>query len=123
MQKADERNLRREGSQAEELAERYLTRKGYAMLEKNFRYGRHGEIDLICFDGSTLVFVEVKSRKTARFGTPESAITHRKQQIIRKTAQAFLYYRNLWDRECRFDVIAIELYASPPKIRHLIDAF
>lgn len=100
-------NKRRIGTAYEEKAAGYLTAKGYHILKRNYRC-RIGEIDIIAKKNNTLVFVEVKYRKTASFGYPEEAVSFSKQKIIRKVAEFFLAGEKLsLDTECRFDVIAI----------------
>ncbi|MBI4546701.1 MAG: YraN family protein [Ignavibacteriae bacterium] len=115
-------NKRTQGTLGEDLAIDYLEKKGYRILERNFRY-EHGEIDIIAEDNSVLVFVEVKARRSKLFGEPEEAVTPRKRNQLRKTADGYLFMNNIDDRECRFDVIAIEYEKNRPIIRHLIDAF
>ena len=82
-------NRRQIGTKEEALAAAFLEKQGYQILERNFRC-RLGEIDLIARDGSTLVFVEVKYRKNADFGTPAEAVNRKKQLTICETAIARL---------------------------------
>jgi putative endonuclease len=110
------------GQLGEKLAESYLREKGYRILARNFRAGR-GEIDLIAQDGEILVFVEVKSSTSSRFGEPEDRVDWRKQNQIRKVAQAFLISEIQWKGECRFDVIGITYRKGEPIIQHILDAF
>lgn len=99
------------GERGEKIAEKFLKEKGYKILEKNFQ-NRFGEIDLVARNGDTLVFVEVKTRYTERFGKPEESVTPAK---IRKIIKAGQFYRNLNsdlpDLE-RIDVVAIDLESS-----------
>ena len=92
----------------ESLALRHLKARGYRILAQNYR-ARQGEIDLIARDGEFIVFVEVKTRRSLKFGLPQAAVTLRKQRQISKVALAYLQARNLLDAPCRFDVIAIHL--------------
>lgn len=111
------------GNRGETLACTILKKKGYEILERNYRYG-HGEIDIIARDGETLVFVEVKSRKNLEFGPPELGVTKGKQRQVRKIAEAYLYEKNIKDTECRLDVVAILFRGKEkPKINHIINAF
>lgn len=114
---------RRRGTAGEDLAADYLTRKGYRIVQRNFYFGRNGEIDIVARDGEVLVFIEVKARTSAMYGTPEEAVTAAKQRTIRLAAQGYCYINNIVDTECRFDVIAVDLHSHPPQIRHLIQAF
>lgn len=101
----------------EELAAAHLKKKGYQILVQNYRALR-GEIDLVAQDGNRIVFVEVKTRRSLKFGLPQEAVTPRKQQQISKIALAYLQARDLLNAPCRFDVIAIRL-SSQLKLLHL----
>ena len=90
------------------LALKHLKTRGCKILAQNYR-ARRGEIDLIVQDGEFTVFVEVKTRRSLRFGLPQEAVTLQKQRQISKVALAYLQARNLLDAPCRFDVIAIHL--------------
>lgn len=92
----------------ESLAAKHLKARGYEILAQNYR-ARRGEIDLIARDGEFIVFVEVKTRRSLKFGLPQAAVTLQKQRQISKVALAYLQSRNLLDAPCRFDVIAIHL--------------
>ncbi|RMF34840.1 MAG: YraN family protein [Chlorobiota bacterium] len=112
------------GRRGEYLAEQFLLERGYRIVKRNFRLGRHGEIDLIAYDGAALVFIEVKYRRTATYGTPEDAVTADKRQQLRRIAEGFLAITALQAREYRFDVIAIEEEADGSvSIRHWKNAF
>jgi putative endonuclease len=111
------------GKAAEELAAAFFVEKGYHILERNYRR-RCGEIDLIVEDRSQLVFVEVKARKTARFGLPQEAVTPHKQQQIIRVAQWYLSEKGYTDRRARFDVLAISFSdIKGPVIEHIPWAF
>lgn len=116
-------NLRQVGAHYEELAAKYLEKKGYQILAKQYRCHR-GEIDLIAAHGEYIVFVEVKGRRTNRFGTPAEAVDWRKQRRLYMTARHFLWVNRLHDALCRFDVVAI--YTKGPDrhcIQHVVGAF
>ncbi|PIU45712.1 MAG: YraN family protein [Ignavibacteriales bacterium CG07_land_8_20_14_0_80_59_12] len=110
------------GKLGEDLAARFLEGLGYTIIERNYRYVRQ-EIDIVARDRDVLVFVEVKSRRSLRFGEPEDAVTERKRHHIRRTAEGFLHERRIKDTECRFDVVAIDETRRPAEIRHYINAF
>ncbi len=120
-------NRRRVGNRGEALALRYLVKKGYTPVERNYRT-RRGEIDLILNDGNTLVFVEVKLRRGTGFGDPLEAVTPRKQARIRLIAEQYLAekgedFAGGFDA-MRFDVVGILLTRSDnPEVRHVEDAF
>jgi putative endonuclease len=116
-------NKRKRGSLGEEIACDYLIKNGMTVIEKNYRYG-HGEIDIICKDNDTVVFVEVKYRRSLKYGEPEFAITKNKQRQIRKIAEAYLYEKKITDQPCRIDVITIVHEAGKePALTHYRDAF
>ena len=92
----------------ESLAVEHLKARGCEILAQNYRAGR-GEIDIVAQDGEFTVFVEVKTRRSLRFGLPQAAVTLQKQRQISKVALAYLQAQNLLDEPCRFDIIAIHL--------------
>jgi len=95
------------GQKGEEAAALYLRRKGYKIIEQNYRYSRLGEIDLIAQEGKDLVFVEVKTRSSLSFAEPEEAVNYQKQKRIIKLAQGYLLNQKLDQVSCRFDVVSI----------------
>lgn len=94
------------GKTGEDLAVRYLRKKGYVILETNYRNSL-GEIDIIAKERDTIVFVEVKTRKNNRFAHPKEAVTNKKQKTISRVAQAWLKQKKKTDAKARFDVVAI----------------
>ncbi len=82
-----------------------------------------GEIDIIAYDKKTLVFVEVKTRRSKDFGFPEESVTAAKQRQIRKIAQGFLAKNRLANIECRFDVLSLEVNGEGCSIGHIKNAF
>lgn len=95
------------GQRGEGLAARYLQRKGYRIISRNF-HARRGEIDLVCRDGDCLVFVEVKTRGPGGLGFPEDAVTVAKQQRLKRAVNAYLARLPAPPVSCRIDVISIE---------------
>ncbi len=111
------------GKLGEETAQDYLQRKNFKIVAKRFRLYR-GEIDLIAYDKKTLVFVEVKTRCRGFLGLPEESVNPRKQNQIRKIAEAYLALNNLEDVECRFDVISLVFNKDGScSLSHIKDAF
>ena len=111
------------GNKGERAAARFLKRKGYRILARNAR-NRLGEIDLIALDGETLVFVEVKTRRSHGAGHPAEAVGASKQQQLTRAALSWLKSRNLLEHRCRFDVVAITWQPKgDPVIEHLVHAF
>jgi putative endonuclease len=105
------------GAEGERLAAKYLKKKGYTILEQNYR-SPLGEIDIIATCQNKLIFVEVKRRSSARFGKGYEAVTRRKQQQIIKTANHYLKYHN-FNLLCQFDIISID----GDEITHIERAF
>ena len=112
------------GDEGERLAARYLRRQGYRILARRYRTPL-GEIDLIARDGSCIVFVEVKTRRTEAAGLPHEAVDRGKQAQLTRLALAFLKRHRLLERSARFDVVSIvwEGTAGEPKIIHYKNAF
>jgi putative endonuclease len=111
------------GKTGEDLACAELRRRGYAILDRRFRT-RDGEIDIVARDGSVLVFVEVKTRRSLRFGLPRAAVTADKQHRIARMAAAYLARRRPRAWSCRFDVVEITLDRDgTPRIDILTGAF
>lgn len=111
------------GRKGERLARRFLRKNGYVVLYRNFRAPRGGEVDIVARDGETLVFVEVKTRKSLRFGHPEEAVDLKKQRLI---ARGALEWLRLLDRPevcSRFDVVEVLLVGGKPQLRIIRDAF
>lgn len=98
-------NKRETGSIHEEKAKEYLEGLGFVILEKNFRT-RQGEIDLIGRENGELVFIEVKYRKSERFGLPEEAVDYKKQRKICRTSDVYRMKHGMGEVPMRFDVIA-----------------
>lgn len=104
------------GNAGEDLACRYLEKRGYKILKRNKHYSRFCEIDIIAEYKNTLVFVEVKTRTTNDFGTPFEAITKSKYENIKKGIQFYLQEHKF--QKHRIDVIGITLKPEL-KIEHL----
>lgn len=112
------------GHEGEELASTMLIEKGYEIIQRNYRHGNTGEIDVVAMDGKVLVFVEVKYRQNLNYGDPEYGITRNKICQVRKMAAAYLYDKKISNVNCRFDVVAIlELVKGKPVINHYQNAF
>lgn len=109
------------GKQGEDIAVSFLKKKGYAIVEKNFRTV-FGEIDIIAKDNHTIVFIEVKARSDIAFGYPFEAVHPKKREKIRKVALSFMkrFKREL---PARFDVLSIHFEDGMQQIEHIQDAF
>jgi putative endonuclease len=110
------------GEAGEAMAARLLRKRGYKILETNHR-NPLGEIDLIARDGDSLVFVEVKTRKSLHFGSPKWAVTPRKQRKLSMVALYYLKTTGQSQSKARFDVVAIHSTGPRPEIELVRNAF
>ena len=110
------------GKRGEDLALRFLKKKGYKIVERNY-ICKMGEMDIIAQEKDTLVFVEVKTRTSTAFGPPQLAVNSAKQMQLSKVALNFLKEKRLEDIKARFDVVAIVLRPSGEEIELIKDAF
>ena len=111
------------GRRGEDLAHRFLRRHGLTIVARNFhqRAGR-GELDIVAWDRQTLVFVEVKTRASAEFGSPGRAVGSDKEKDLRRAAGEYLRRCGTPWEQARFDLVNIVL-AKPPEIEWIKDAF
>jgi putative endonuclease len=110
------------GAAGEEAAARHLTALGYRIVARNHRC-RLGEVDLVAEAGELLVFVEVRTRTTDRFGAPEETVTARKQARVVRAARDFLARWRGPERGARFDVISVVDEEAGARLVHLPGAF
>ena len=110
------------GRRGERAAEKYLRRNGYRIVARNFR-AAGAEIDLVAMDGETLVFVEVKTRRSRDAGAPEEAVDERKQKQIRRAAELFAMRYREDEIEMRFDIVAVDASGERLEIELLRNAF
>jgi putative endonuclease len=112
------------GFRGERAAEKFLKRRGYKIVARGLR-SRGGELDLVAVDGRTIVFVEVKTRTSDRYGAPEEAVDLNKQKRMTRAALMFLKRHGLLECSCRFDVVAVSWPAGSkrPTIEHFENAF
>jgi|YNPMSStandDraft_2_1061718.scaffolds.fasta_scaffold00005_41 putative endonuclease len=103
-----------------EAAEYLIANHKYKILERNFRRGKE-EIDIIAEDNGTIVFIEVKTRKDAKYEYPASSISQKKIEKIKRVAEFFLYQNGIYNVECRFDAVLI--LKNENKITLIKDAF
>lgn len=106
------------GREGEEIAARYLQKLGFKIIDRNFR-GRNTELDIVALHNNVLVFVEVKTRTSDKFGTPFEQIAFWKLKSLIKAAQFYkLTHKNL-PEEMRIDAISIQYSANGPQVEHL----
>jgi putative endonuclease len=111
------------GERGESIAVAYLKGQKFTIIARNFRC-KAGEVDIVARDGTTFVFVEVKTRRTLSFGSPQASVTPFKQRQNSKAALTWLAKNRLQEAAARFDVIAILLRDHQvPEIEHIRNAF
>lgn len=110
------------GKKGENLALKTIRNMGYQDILQNYRC-RLGEIDLIARDGDTLVFLEIKTRRTGSTADAKEAVNARKRRQISKVALNYMKTNNCENTRARFDVVAISLVGSSPKIEVIKNAF
>lgn len=111
------------GRHGEDLAVEHLRRLRYRILERNYRC-RCGEVDIVARLGTTVVFIEVKTRRSDHYGSPAQSVTPFKQRQIARAAQTWLAANRLTECAARFDVISIRLRDDAgAEIEHITDAF
>ncbi len=110
------------GRDCEALAAAHLKKAGYRILERNYR-SPLGEIDIIAKEQNTLVFVEVKARRSLRYGSAKLALTPAKQRTLSKVALYYLKARRLGCPKARFDVVAVDAAGREPRLEIVRNAF
>lgn len=111
------------GDYGERIARRFLKRKGYRIVQSNYTCPI-GELDIIAADDDVLVFVEVKTRRSADEGDPEESVNWHKRCKVTKVARYFISHKNAHNMTARFDVVAVLVPQSQkPTITHFVDAF
>lgn len=110
------------GRRGEDMAVEHLSANGYMIVERNYRC-RQGEIDIIARDGAAIVFIEVKTRSSDRFGAPASAVGYAKQGRMARASMAYMEENGLADSEARFDVISVVMNQDGWKAEIIKDAF
>ena len=110
------------GQSGEDAALQYVVDLGYRVLAKNWRY-KHLEVDIIAMDGPVLVFIEVKTRRSALYGSPHEAVSYQKQQKLDRAANLYISYIK-HQGDIRFDIVSILIDATQRcQIEYIKDAF
>ncbi len=112
----------RRGAAGEDVASRYLSSLGYAILDRNFRT-RSGEVDIVARDRNTTVFVEVKRRETAGHGASVEFVSPSKMKKVVRAARLYAAKHGLSENVIRFDVVAIDVIDGRERIQHHKGAF
>ncbi len=110
------------GHAAESAAAAYLEAQGFAVIARNHRT-RRGEVDLVCRDGGTLCFVEVRSRTRLEYGTPAASVTAAKARKVVAAATDWAMRHGGLAQAMRFDVVAVDLSSREPRFTHFRNAF
>ena len=100
-------NKRNFGAVGEDIAVDYLVKNGFIILERNYRPGKLGEIDIIALEDEYICFIEVKTRTSRLFGAPAEAVGHGKREKLRKLAWTYIKHKNLGERNMRFDIVEV----------------
>jgi putative endonuclease len=116
------RDRQRCGADGEALAAAFLAARDYTILARNFRCAQ-GEIDLIALDRRTLVFCEVRTRRTRAAGGALESVTAAKQRQVVRIASVYVARHRLHAHPIRFDVVAVEIRGATVAIEHVADAF
>lgn len=109
------------GQDGENIAENYLKKENYQIIERNFRC-KQGEIDIIAKDKNEIVFIEVKTRTNINYGNPAEAVNTPKQKHIKRATEYYVHINNLYKYYIRFDVIEIYYKNKIPQINHIKQA-
>lgn len=106
------------GREGEDLAEQFLKKKGFKILERNWKSKRWGELDIVAYDKEILVFVEVKTRSPGSLGEPFEAVNYYKIKSVVRCARNYILAKAQENRPLRFDVVSI-IMNNPPVIEYL----
>jgi putative endonuclease len=110
------------GELGERIAERWMRRSGWRVIQRRFRSG-HRDIDLVMERDGTVAFVEVKARRGASFGQPIEAVNWKKQKELTKSAQVWIDRHGRASEVYRFDVVGVLVSDGRVRVRHVPDAF
>lgn len=121
-------NKRKIGLAGEQFAVEYLLENGFMILDRNFRSGRIGEIDIIAAENEYICFIEVKTRTGNLFGIPAEAVGYKKRQRLKALAWIYLKQKNYGERNMRFDIVEVTAKSlnggiSPEHIHLIRSAF
>tara|TARA_X000000950_G_scaffold171954_1_gene209478 strand:- start:301 stop:657 length:357 start_codon:yes stop_codon:yes gene_type:complete len=109
------------GEEGEIIAQHFIEKKGFKILDCNWRYLQY-EVDIIARDEKKIIFIEVKTRSTYRYGFPDESVTPKKEKTLVEAAEIYLEQKN-YSSEVRFDVISVVKNETEEKIYHIEDAF
>jgi len=110
------------GRKGEDEAATALKKSGYRIVDRNYRC-RYGEIDIVAVHGGVVVFIEVKTRGSDRFGAPAEGVDYRKQVRITRSSSMYLAEKGLVESEVRFDVVSVRAVDGGLEVEIVRDAF
>ena len=110
------------GNRAEKMALNFFKQRGFKLIEKNY-HCRFGEIDIIMQDKDYLVFIEVRYRRSDKFGGALASVNQNKQSKLRRSAEHYLIRHKRSDDPCRFDILAINGELDKPSFHWIDNAF
>lgn len=118
--------MKKTGDIGEQIAASYLERKGYTIVERNWR-GVKGmrapELDIVARDKQVLVFIEVKTTTSGKFGQPQEWITDKKKRRLIDAANVYIALDHENDISYRFDAVVVDKSVEPPEVTHIENAF
>ncbi|HJQ20936.1 MAG TPA: YraN family protein [Gemmatimonadaceae bacterium] len=110
------------GELGERIAERWLTRRGWRVIQRRFRSG-HRDIDLVVEREGTVAFVEVKARRGTEFGGPVQAVNYRKRRQLERSAHVWIDRHGRAEESYRFDVVGVLVDGALVRVCHVENAF
>lgn len=113
-------NRQKRGRLGEDAAATFLEKRGFRVLARNWRCGPH-ELDVICMDADTLVFVEVRTRAVRGMVSPAESLTPTKRRNLMKAARDYLAENGLWAVPCRFDLVCVRAAGATLELEHIPD--
>ena len=109
------------GKEGELIAQQFLQKKGFKILEYNWQQIRY-EVDIIAYDKEFLVFIEVKTRSSMRYGFPDESVNFKKEKMLIDAAEIYLEKKDLYN-EVRFDIVSVIKNEKEERVYHIVDAF
>ena len=109
------------GKEGELIAQQFLQKKGFKILECNWQQIRY-EVDIIAYDKKFLVFIEVKTRSSMRYGFPDESVNFKKEKMLIEAAEIYLEKKDLYN-EVRFDIVSVIKNEKEERVYHIVDAF
>ena len=109
------------GKEGELIAQQFLQKKGFQILHCNWQHLRY-EVDIVAYDKEFLVFIEVKTRSSMRYGFPDESVDFKKEKMLIEAAEIYLEKKDLFN-EVRFDIVSVIKNEKEERVYHIVDAF